>query len=80
MTPFINWQTAAILFAMVSVAVMPVMIAYFGWEGLKKMALVGKAYVAIFKVILVAFVIGFAGLVCWYEITTPPVERLAKRP
>lgn len=44
------------------------------------MALLGKAYVATFKVILVAFVISFAGLICWYEITTPPVERLAKRP
>lgn len=58
---------------------MPVMIVYFGWEGFK-LALVGKAYAATFKVILVALVIGFAGLMCWYEITTPPVERLAKRP
>ncbi|MGW1422727.1 hypothetical protein ACWAT4_21735 [Bradyrhizobium manausense] len=43
------------------------------------MALVGKAYAPTFKVILIVLGIGLASLVCWYEITTPPVERLSHR-
>ena len=56
MTPFINWQTALILFAMVSPAIVLVMIAYFGWEGFK-MALVGKAYRPTFVLISVGAVV-----------------------
>lgn len=66
-----NWQTAAILFAMVSVAVMPVMILYFGWEGLK-MAMVGKQYGRTVRWILaIAFAV-FLLIMAWSEIVYHP--------
>ena len=38
--------------------------------------LLGKAYLRTLAVILTVLGIGFAGLVCWYEVTTPPQERM----
>lgn len=49
-----NWQTALILFAMISVAVMPVLIVYLGWEGFK---MLGKAYRPTIAVLLIVLVI-----------------------
>lgn len=51
-----NWQTALILFAMVSPAIVLVMIGYFGWEGFK-MAMLGKAYRPTFVLIAVGVVV-----------------------
>lgn len=57
-----NWQTALIVFAMVSPAIVAVMVTYFGWEGLK-MALVGKAYRPTF--VLIAVGLAVIGIAVW---------------
>jgi hypothetical protein len=57
-----NWQTALILFAMVSPAIVLVMIAYLAWKGIE-MALLGKAYRPTF--ILIAAGIVVIGIAVW---------------
>lgn len=57
-----NWQTALILFAMVSPAIVVVLIAYLAWKGIQ-MALLGKAYRPTFVLIAVGVVV--IGIAVW---------------
>lgn len=71
-----NWPTALIFTGMICLGIGATTIAYFAVKGFK-MALVGKAYVKTLVAFLTVIVIGLAAATCWYEITTPPMERIS---
>jgi len=68
-----NWQTAAILFAMVSVAVMPVLIIYYATQGTERaMTMVGKQYGRTVRWLLAIITLAFILFMAWGEIMFAP--------
>ncbi|UVO33980.1 hypothetical protein KUL72_20935 [Bradyrhizobium arachidis] len=72
-----NIPTALIFTGMICLGIGATTMAYFAVKGFKTMAQVGKAYVKTLVAFLTVIVIGLAAATCWYEITTPPAERLS---